>query len=147
MIAFTVAGVPAPQGSKTRTRWGGMREDNEATRPWRNAVAWNAGQAMVVRDEMGEASRRPPLTGPLALTAAFYFPRPKSHFRTGKHAGELKANAPEWCATKPDTDKLLRAVGDAITGVIVQDDAQLVHLTATKRYGTPRAEIAVKEAL
>lgn len=32
MIEFTVPGIPAPQGSKVRTKWG-MREDNPATRP------------------------------------------------------------------------------------------------------------------
>jgi crossover junction endodeoxyribonuclease RusA len=135
-VTFTVAGIPAPQGSKTRTKWG-MREDNPNTKPWRGAVASDATDAM---------NGRPPLDGPLELVAYFYFPRPKSHYRTGRHAGELKPGAPGYCTTKPDTDKLLRAIGDAVTGILVRDDSQFVHITARKLYGTPRAVIAVAPA-
>lgn len=137
MIAFKVAGVPAPQGSKTRTRWGGIREDNPATKPWRSAVAWEATAAM---------HGTQPLTGPLELAVTFYFPRPKSHYGTGKNADRLKDTAPTWCATKPDTDKLIRAIGDAITGIVCRDDSQIVRVTAWKLYGTPAAEITVRPA-
>jgi len=149
VIAFKVAGVPAPQGSKTRTRWGGIREDNPATRPWREAVAWAATQAMQGGDPEGHSrilEVRPPLTGPLELAVAFYFPRPKHHYGTGRNADRLKDTAPTWCATKPDTDKLIRAIGDAITGIICRDDSQIVRVTAWKLYGTPAAEITVRPA-
>lgn len=136
-VEFTVAGVPAPQGSKTRTKWG-MREDNPNTRPWREAVAWEATAAM---------KGRKPLSGPLEMAVGFYFPRPKSHFRTGKHDGELKDSAPAYCATKPDLDKLVRAIGDAITGVVCRDDSQLVQVLAAKHYGLPMASVAIREAV
>lgn len=136
MLAFDVPGVPAPQGSKVRTRWG-VREDNPATRPWRNAVTWEATHAM---------NGAPPYTGPLELHVIFQFPRPKSHFRTGRHAAELKPSAPAWCATKPDTDKLLRAIGDALTGVVAVDDSQFVKVTALKVYGTPKASVLILHA-
>ncbi|MFL5911435.1 MAG: RusA family crossover junction endodeoxyribonuclease [Gaiellaceae bacterium] len=132
-ISFTVAGVPAPQGSKTRTRFG-MREDNPNVKPWRQAVAADATDAMHGRE---------PVTGPVELAARFYFARPKHHFRSGRHAGELKPTAPVHCTTKPDTDKLLRAIGDALSGIVVRDDAQIVRVTAEKLYGRPRAVIAV----
>ncbi len=133
MISFTVAGVPAPQGSKVRTKWG-VREDNPATRPWRTAVAWEATAAMQGRE---------PLAGALELVVVFTFPRPKSHYRTGRHAGELKPDAPRYCVTKPDTDKLLRAIGDAVTGICVRDDSQFVEITARKLYGQPSATVAI----
>jgi Holliday junction resolvase RusA-like endonuclease len=136
VITITIAGVPAPQGSKVRTRWG-VREDNPATKPWRMAVAWEATAAM---------QGAHPLSGPLELSALFYFPRPKSHYRTGKHADELKDTAPDYCATKPDADKLLRAIGDALTGIVCRDDAQFVRVTARKLYGTPRAVVVVQPA-
>lgn len=135
-ISFTVPGIPAPQGSKTRTKWG-MREDNPNTKPWRGAVAADATDAM---------AGGPPLLGPVELVALFYFPRPQAHYRTGAHAGELKPAAPDYCTTKPDADKLLRAIGDAITGICVRDDAQIVRLSARKLYGTPRAVIAIAPA-
>ena len=146
MIAFKVAGVSAPQGSKTRTRWGGIREDNPATRPWREAVAWAATQAMTFHGDEGTSGYQEPLTGPLELAVTFYFPRPKSHYGTGKNADRLKPTAPTWCATKPDTDKLIRAIGDAITGIVCRDDSQIVRVTAWKLYGTPAAEITVRPA-
>lgn len=145
-VSFTVPGVPAPQGSKVRTRYG-MREDNPATRPWRQAVAWEATVAMTATrgdvDFMPD-SRVAPLVGPLELEAVFYFPRPKSHYRTGKLAGQLKPSAPFHHATKPDGDKLVRAIGDAITGVVCRDDSQIVRCTFEKRYGQPRAEVTVR---
>lgn len=136
-IAFTVPGVPAPQGSKVRTRWG-MREDNPNTRPWRQAVAWEATAAM-------RAADMDALLGPLALEVVFYFPRPKSHYRTGRLAGVLKDSAPDFHTAKPDADKLLRAIGDALTGLVVRDDSHFAVVRAEKTYGEPRALILVRE--
>jgi crossover junction endodeoxyribonuclease RusA len=133
-VAFQVHGTPAPQGSKTRTRYGHVREDNPNTGPWRNAVAAAAHDAM---------RGRPPLAGPLRLEVTFVLPRPKGHYRTGRYAGELRDRAPRYCPTRPDLDKLLRAVGDAITGIVVVDDAQLVRVNARKMYGSPGVYIAV----
>jgi crossover junction endodeoxyribonuclease RusA len=139
-VVFEVAGVPQPQGSKTikRTKGGGavVREDNPATEPWRNAVAAAAINAM----EGGEL-----LAGPLLLWVEFRFPRPKAHYGTGRNAGALKASAPHWCTTRPDLDKLVRAVGDAITGVVCVDDCQLVEVEAVKVYDPPGARVCVYE--
>jgi crossover junction endodeoxyribonuclease RusA len=136
MIEFEVPGVPAPQGSKTRTRFG-MREDNPATRPWRAAVAWEATRAM---------DGITPIGGPAELHVVFFFPRPKSHFGTGRNADQLKAVAPAYCTSKPDIDKLLRAIGDAVTGICVRDDSQFVKVTGLKVYGTPKAAVLIQGA-
>jgi Holliday junction resolvase RusA-like endonuclease len=114
-----------------------VREDNPRTGPWRNAVAAAAYDAM---------NGHPPLHGPLRLEVTFTFPRPKGHYRTGRHAGELRETAPAFCSTRPDLDKLLRALGDAITGIVVVDDAQVVVVDATKVYGSPGALITVRSA-
>lgn len=37
--------------------------------------------------------------------------------------------------TKPDADKLARAVWDALKGIIYADDSQVVRLTLAKDYG------------
>jgi Holliday junction resolvase RusA-like endonuclease len=132
-ISFTVPGVPAPQGSKVRTKWG-VREDNPATRPWRTSVAWEATAAMQEVD---------PLVGPLFLDVTFCFPRPKSHFGTGKNADVLKDNAPIYHVAKPDCDKLVRAIGDSLTGIVYRDDSQLAAVIAKKLYGSPRAVIKI----
>jgi Holliday junction resolvase RusA-like endonuclease len=140
VVAFVVDGAPAPQGSKVaRTSRAGGTYVHESNRPaldaWRASVATRAREAM---------AGRPPLTGPLELDVAFMFGRPRAHYRTGKRAGELKASAPIYCSTRPDLDKLLRAVGDAITGIVVVDDAAIVEVRARKAYGSPAAHIAVR---
>lgn len=134
---ITIIGIPAPQGSKTP--WGS--EANPNTKPWRANVA---AEAALHRDQITGDSLA---AGPLKIIVAFYFPRPKSHYRTGKHAGELKDTAPTYCATKPDLDKLQRAIGDALTGVLIRDDSQIVKWDATKLYGEPaRCELRIVAA-
>lgn len=123
-VSFVSLGTPAPQGSKTP--WG--TESNPRTRPWRDTVAHDAREA-----KNGE-----PLEGPLSLHVVFWFPRPKSHFGTGRNAGVLKESAPKFVIAKPDLDKLVRAVGDALTTAGVwRDDSQAVMVTASKRYVEP----------
>lgn len=134
-VTFTVPGVPAPQGSKTRTKWG-VREDNPATRPWRSAIAWEATAAMQGLDI---------LTGPVEVLVHFVFPRPKSHFGTGTRGEVLKESAPKLHTSPPDADKLERAIGDSLRGIVLRDDAQIAHWDVWKLYGQPHAEIVVRE--
>jgi Holliday junction resolvase RusA-like endonuclease len=134
-IEITIHGEPAPQGSKTRLRSGGMREANPNTAPWRSTVTAAANKTM---------AGRPPLVGPLELRATFAFVRPASHYRSGRHAGELKPSAPAYRSSRPDLDKLVRAIGDALTGVVYRDDAQIAIVRAEKHYGTPCAHIVIE---
>jgi crossover junction endodeoxyribonuclease RusA len=137
MIRLTIIGTPAPQGSKTKTRWG-MREDNPHTKPWRATVAAEAA---------AQWEGRPLIDCAVELDALFVFPRPKSHYRTGRYAGQLRTNAPRWCEVKPDADKLARAIGDALTGVLLRDDKQIVQWTIRKVYGDPaRCELELAAA-
>lgn len=131
-VEFTVLGLPQPQGSKTIVQRKGrrpvVREDNPETGPWRSTVTARAQEAM---------NGRQLRSGPLRLRAVFVFPRPAGHFGTGRNYDRLKSSAPLYCRTRPDVDKLLRAVGDALTGVVFRDDAQLVIVEAEKHYGEP----------
>jgi crossover junction endodeoxyribonuclease RusA len=134
-ITFEVLGIAAPQGSKIKTRWGAMREANPRTMPWRQEVAACAQRAMQGRTMLFEA---------VTLTVRFGFPHPKSHYRTGKHAHELRDKV--WHMTsKPDLSKLVRAVEDAMTGIVYRDDAQITSILAQKAYmdGNPRTTIEV----
>jgi len=89
----------------------------------------------------------PMFTGPVRLSAIFHMPRPKGHYRTGKHASQLRPSAPEHPATKPDLLKLTRAIEDAMTGIVWRDDAQVVVEKLEKRYGSqPGCVIQVTEA-
>jgi crossover junction endodeoxyribonuclease RusA len=84
---------------------------------------------------VGEAwGDRPILLGPVSVRVTFAFPRPKSHFRTGKNAHLLRDDHPFYKQGKPDTDKLQRAIGDSLTGVVMRDDSQIVHWNVRKLY-------------
>ena len=118
MIAFFVPGIPAPQGSK-RAFVVGKRavlvESSKACKPWRDSVRAAALDAM---------QGRPLLEGPLRMDVTFAMPRP--------------ANVPKdrrgWPATKPDRDKLLRAVSDALTAAVYRDDSQVCAGATRKEY-------------
>lgn len=62
------------------------------------------------------------VSGPVALTVVFSFRQPKS---------AKKRHHP---TVKPDIDKLLRTVLDALTGVVYYDDAQVISVAAQKTY-------------
>ncbi len=124
MLEFVVVGIAAPQGSKTAFVRGGrvsLVESCARVKPYRALVSLAASQAR----------KEPPTRLPVGIGITFVFVRPKSHY-TSK--GELRAGAPSFPG-KPDVDKLCRAVLDALTGILYHDDAQVVSLNASKRYG------------
>jgi Holliday junction resolvase RusA-like endonuclease len=134
-VAFTVYGPAQPAGSKVagRTKDGRMfvRDDAKRSRPWKTQVAQAAGEAM---------NGAPLFDGPLSLCVRFYMPRPKGHFG----ANGLLPSAPLYPTVRPDVTKLLRAIEDALTGIIWRDDSQVVAQHALKGYGEPAcAEIEV----
>lgn len=63
-----------------------------------------------------------PLPGPWTVEAVFFFHRPK------------KPQDPVCHITRPDGDKLVRAVLDALTGKLWLDDSQVADLVVRKRY-------------
>lgn len=137
-LAFVAYGLPAPKGSKRAfavRRRDGSTGINVAEQPqvkaW-EAVVRSAAVLAAVEQDWPE-----PENGPLALVLQFAFQRPRSHYRTGRHAGELRETAPLYPAVRPDVDKLSRAVLDAMIGAVIADDARVVHLRATKVYGLP----------
>lgn len=124
-----VPGIPAPQGSKRaflnkRTGRPVMVEACERLDDWRLSVASAA------RLRLGQV--RP---WPAKITMRFTFPRPKFHYDRN---GNLRARfSYSLKTTKPDTDKLVRAVLDSLTGIAYLDDAQVVWLQASKAYASP----------
>lgn len=136
---LTVYGNAEPAGSKRgfyRPKLGVRIVDaNQKSRAWKDLVSQEAGK---IADGL--------LEGPLWLEALFYRPRPAGHFGKGRNAGVLKSSAPSHPATRPDATKLLRAVEDALTGVLYRDDAQIVHQVVAKKWGEP-ARVVIKIAL
>lgn len=77
---------------------------------------------------------RPLLRGPVRVFATFRFVRPKSHFRTGRNAHQLRDDAPQFQTMHPDLDKLQRAIGDSLTGQVLRDDKQIASWYVEKVY-------------
>lgn len=121
MPSVFVAGLPAPQGSKTRGRHGGLYESSARVGPWRELVG------LAARDKCAS-----PTSAAVGLALVFTFARPGGDF---KKNGGLRARARPAMTTIPDLDKLARAVLDALAGVVYLDDKQVVELGASKRYG------------
>ncbi len=101
--------------------------DDARGEDWRKACA--AAGAMVMR---GLA----PYTCPLAVAFAFRLERPAGHHVAGNRNRDVKPSAPARPATRPDLTKLVRAVEDALTGVVWGDDGQVVEQANTKLYAT-----------
>jgi crossover junction endodeoxyribonuclease RusA len=130
ILTFSVPGKAAPQGSKRHVGRGILVESSKEVGPWRERVALAAHNAM---------AGRPVQRGAVAVRIDFILPRPKS---------TPKSTPP--AVKRPDLDKLARAVLDAITGVIIADDSQVVELRAGKWLAeldqSPGARITVSEA-
>jgi crossover junction endodeoxyribonuclease RusA len=121
MIVFEVEGTPRPQGSKRHVGRGIMVESSKHVAEWRSWVRLCAANAF---------KGLHPLVGAVQVNITFYFDRPQAH-STKKG---LRTNAPTYKVSKPDIDKLLRAVLDAMTGICFADDSQVVAIYCTKKF-------------
>jgi Holliday junction resolvase RusA-like endonuclease len=148
-LHIIVVGTPRPQGSKrpVRNKHTGrihMVESSERLPDWRADIRDAAMRAVDGVPTSAYWER------PLAVGILFTLPRPKGHYlptNSRRAAPELRPDAPKHPAGKPDADKLLRAVLDALTGLVWRDDAQVVDILARKLYGErPGADITVSEA-
>lgn len=114
LLDVFVPGRPAAQGSKRALGPGRMVEMSKYVGPWRERVAYQMLQA---RTSVVER------TVPVVLSLEFVMPRPTSAPKKSTPAA----------IRQPDLDKCIRAVGDALTGVIYVDDAQVTQIVASKR--------------
>lgn len=139
MIAFVVLGDPVPQGSMVAFMPRGARRplmhaDNGAElKRWRKTIAKSASVALAGESPAGKEV-------PLMISATFVLPR----VRVVK--GETGRKELRWknsdCVNKPDLDKLVRALLDGMTGVVFDDDQQVVEIYARKRFGDEFAEVS-----
>jgi Holliday junction resolvase RusA-like endonuclease len=126
-----IQGIPAPAGSKRAFVIKGTGRAVVTDAGGEKTADWKRTVKHFVRDHFAGKS---PETGPLELVMFFDMPRPKSHYRTGKNAGLLKADAPRNHTQKPDTTKLVRGVEDAMSGVVWRDDTQITKQRAEKNW-------------
>lgn len=125
LLDVTVPGIPVTEGSLKHVGGGKMIPDSAALKPWRDAV--------IVLAKSGWRGK-PALLGPVEVHILFALPKPESApenwrdipeemypIRRGKGSG--------------DTDKLERAIGDALTKAkVYRDDVQIIDLVGRKRF-------------
>ena len=134
VIQFTVYGNPQPKGSakafayiKDGKPMASVTAANNKTKPWQQTLSVMAQQ------------HRPDqiYRGAVKLTLRFYFSRPKS----------VSVKKRPDHTVKPDLDKLVRTVGDALKGVIYSDDSKVTDIVTSKAYDdNPRVEIEIEGA-
>jgi crossover junction endodeoxyribonuclease RusA len=132
-LSFTVFGVPQPQGSTWAFIPKGwdrpvITTDNAKMKPWRQQVAT---MALATMNE--HQVQMTPRSIPISIALTFVFQKPQSERKATLHK-----------TTKPDLDKLLRAVLDALTGICYTDDSQVTECRVAKIFGSPaRLEVQV----
>ena len=125
-LAFTVYGVAQPKGNMRAINLKGMKfpvvtDSNKSVKSWSQLVAQAASEAITALP----SAERDVISGAVRLTVGFYMPRPKKFQKRG---------VPAACVTRPDWDKLARAVGDALERVAYYDDSQIVEAVIGKFY-------------
>lgn len=133
-VRFFVPGEPKPAGSKRgfvvqkqgeRPRAVVTDVTGQRGRDWRSDIRTAAEHAM---------KQATPLEGALGAQLTFYMKRPWGHYGSGKNLNRLKPAAPFWHTSRPDVDKLSRAVLDALKGIVWLDDSQVAWKLASKPY-------------
>jgi Holliday junction resolvase RusA-like endonuclease len=117
-IAFDVVGRPSPQGSKKSIGNNRFVEASKFLPAWRKDVRQAAEHAALINGWTI-------VSGPVELEVMFYLDRPSS----------VKRPYP---TVPPDLDKLIRGVGDSLTGVVYDDDSQVIRTLAWKVYADAR---------
>jgi Holliday junction resolvase RusA-like endonuclease len=150
-VSFVVRGLPVAQGNArafiAKGKGGapdraiyatsaakGFGGKTSPLQSWRNSLAAGA------RETMGTRSL---LDGPLCVRVVFVFPRPASHYlpaNSKRPVRHLRGDAPVYHASKPDVDKLQRALLDALKLVVWHDDSQVADVRARKVYELSRVE-------
>ncbi len=114
-IEFFIPGPPATQGSMKHVGRGRVIHSNKRTLPWRQAIAFAAAKQMAGRPYFG-------IDYACSVVVTCYVPRPDSCKNL------IYPNR------KPDCDKVLRCVLDAMTGIVYDDDSRVFHAPLLKSF-------------
>ena len=132
-ITFTVPGQPVAKARPRATTIGGAARlyTPGKTRDYERSVQLAATLAM----------RGGPIGCAVAVSLDIRLPVPASWSKT-RCADALAGRV--FATSKPDADNFAKAVLDGCNGVVFLDDAQVVRLTAQKRYAeTPGVDVLV----
>lgn len=133
-IQFTIPGNPVPKARPRVTRTGHTYTPKK-TADYEKLVQIYAKQEMAIQ-------QLNPTTEAVRLTVEAFFPIPASWTKAKKEKalnGDLKHTS------KPDSDNLIKAVQDALNGIVYKDDSQIVSVSGSKAYSSePKVEVTVE---
>lgn len=111
-LRIFIAGIVQPQGRPRAAYRNGriMVYDPPTSKKWKKEI----------RRQLPKIEG-PPWETPLILTAHFWLPKPKSVKRVE-------------CSVKPDLSNCIKAVEDALEGIVFKNDSQIVCLNVSKSY-------------
>jgi len=116
--------VPGEIKGKGRPRFfNGRAVTPEATRQKEGVIATFAYQAM---------KGRKPIEGPVEIEMRAVLPIPASWSKKRQAEAMVGHELP---AKRPDIDNIMKLAMDAINGIVIFDDAQVVRMVAEKKYG------------
>lgn len=139
-IRIVIPGTPAPKGSMKCVGARGGRghqlvDQLKRTKPWQETIA------AAVRREWPH-NQHAHDHQPIGCEATITVPRPAYHYGTGKNARQVKSRYADVFPVEHghgDTDKHSRSILDALQSTdVLPDDAQVVDLTAYKRFEEPQ---------
>lgn len=120
MISFTVPGIPISQPRQRHAMIAGhVRNYTPSKHP---VQAFKAAIAMAA----GEQMSGPLIESAVCVSVTAFFPRPKSK------VWKKRPMPRETHTGKPDLENVIKAVQDALTGVVWRDDSQVCQLQAEK---------------
>ena len=133
MITITIPGVPVAKGRPKAVRMG--KKGIRMYTPTKTA----SYEATCRTFAMVAMAGRAPVDDPLSVLFTLHMPIPSS--MSQKKQAEL-VGKPH--SKKPDASNIVKAVEDALNGIVWNDDSQISLLTANKVYSTdPRVEVMV----
>ena len=119
-VSFRIPGKPAPQPRPRKGKHGNFYSNSPKSAEWKD----------LIRLFSKKYYQKPPWPGPVGMQLDFEMPIPKA------------VKDQHWVAKKPDIDNLAKAVMDALSGLIYEDDAQICALVVIKTYSeTPGVNV------
>lgn len=131
-LKFTVHGNPVPKARPRVTRTGHAYTP-KPTADYERLVAMLAKEAMKGLCPTGKA---------IVLIVKAYFGIPKSWTKAKKQQALYGQLHP---MKRPDLDNCIKAIQDAMNGIVYKDDSQIVEISASKRYSAvPRVDVVIE---
>lgn len=138
-VVFTVEGPPQGKGRPRFRRAGNFvtTYTDQKTKDYELRIKHHAMAAMAAKGDMRPSNMPIDLSIQICCPVPFSWSKKKQMQALG---GEI------FPTNKPDLDNILKVVGDAMNGVVYEDDKQIISVRVVKYYGQiPHLSIKVGE--